>query len=91
METTRHLRIHGRVQGVFYRDSMIREAKRLGVRGWVRNCSDGSVEAIVQGAPTQVETLIAWARTGPERARVENVVVSAGSGKFTQFERQPDA
>jgi acylphosphatase len=91
MEITRHLRIHGRVQGVFYRDSMIREAKRLGVRGWVRNCSDGSVEAVVQGAPDQVEALIAWSRTGPERARVENVAVSAGSGKFTRFERQPDA
>lgn len=91
MEITRHLRIHGRVQGVFYRDSMIREANRLGVRGWVRNCSDGSVEAVVQGASDQIETLIAWTRTGPERARVENVVVSAGSGEFSRFERKPDA
>ncbi|MCU0810474.1 MAG: acylphosphatase [Thiobacillaceae bacterium] len=91
MEITRHLRIHGQVQGVFYRESTIREAKRLGVRGWVRNCSDGSVEAIVQGAPDPVEALIAWTSIGPERARVEDVVVSEGNGKFTRFERQPDA
>jgi len=91
MEITRHLRIHGRVQGVFYRDSMIREANRLGVRGWVRNCRDGSVEAVVQGASDQVETLLAWARQGPERARVEDVMVSADSGEYTRFERKPDA
>jgi len=91
MEVTRHLRIHGRVQGVFYRDSMIREANRLSVRGWVRNCRDGSVEAVVQGAPDQVETLIAWTRNGPDRARVEDVMVSADSGEYTGFERKPDA
>ena len=43
------LRIHGRVQGVFYRDSTRREAQRLGLRGWVRNRSDGSVETVAQG------------------------------------------
>ena len=91
MEITRHLRIHGRVQGVFYRDSMIREANRLGVRGWVRNCREGSVEAVVQGASDKVETLIAWTRQGPERARVEDVVVSADSGEYTRFELKPDA
>jgi acylphosphatase len=91
MEVTRHLRIHGRVQGVFYRESMIREASRLDVRGWVRNCSDGSVEAVVQGAPDAVDALIAWTKTGPERARVGDVVVSEGIGKHTRFERLPDA
>jgi acylphosphatase len=91
MEVTRHLRIHGRVQGVFYRESMIREASRLDVRGWVRNCSDGSVEAVVQGAPDAVDALIAWTRMGPERARVGDVVVSEGIGKHTRFERLPDA
>jgi acylphosphatase len=91
MEVTRHLRIHGRVQGVFYRESMLREAKRLEVRGWVRNCIDGSVEAIVQGAPDAVDTLIAWTRRGPEHAQVEHIVVSEGAGHYTRFERLPDA
>jgi len=91
MEITRHLRIHGRVQGVFYRDSMIREANRLGVRGWVRNSNDGTVEATLQGRPEAVAALITWAQRGPERAQVENIVVSEGAGHYARFERLPDA
>jgi acylphosphatase len=91
MEITRHLRIHGRVQGVFYRESMIREAHCLAVRGWVRNCSDGTVEATLQGTPGAVAALISWAQRGPERARVENIMVSEGSGRYTRLERLDDA
>lgn len=91
MEITRHLRIHGRVQGVFYRESMIGEANRLEVRGWVRNCSDGTVEATLQGRPEAVSALITWAQRGPDRARVEDIVVSEGAGHYTRFERLPDA
>ena len=72
---TARLHITGRVQGVGYRWSMVQEAKRLGVNGWVRNRLDGSVEAVVSGAPPVVEALIDWARTGPPLARVEGVVV----------------
>jgi len=68
-----HLRIHGRVQGVWYRESMRREAARLGVAGWVRNCSDGSVEAIVEGEAAAVRELEAWCHTGPPSARVVRV------------------
>ncbi len=69
----RKLRIHGRVQGVFYRESMRREAERYGVKGWVRNSADGTVEAHVQGAPEAVESLIAWCRRGPPAASVSEV------------------
>lgn len=54
--------IHGRVQGVFFRDSMLREAQKLGICGWVRNRSDGSIEAAVQGNPDAVDAIMGWAR-----------------------------
>lgn len=67
------LRIHGRVQGVFFRDSMRREAERLDVAGWVRNCSDGTVEAFVQGNEADVSAIVHWAHSGPPNARVKQV------------------
>jgi acylphosphatase len=65
--------VHGTVQGVFYRESMRREAERLGVDGWVRNRTDGTVEAHVEGTAEAVEALFAWAGRGPEQARVTRV------------------
>jgi len=61
------------VQGVFFRDSTQREAARRGVAGWVGNRDDGTVEAWFEGAPADVEALVAWARTGPPHAEVERV------------------
>ncbi len=69
-----HLHIVGRVQGVWYRGSMQAEARRHRLRGWVRNLSDGSVEAIVEGDAAAVRALAAWCRTGPPGARVVDVV-----------------
>lgn len=85
-QTTLHLVIHGRVQGVFYRDSMQREAHRLGISGWVRNLPDGTVEAMAQGEPALLDKLVQWAHRGPERAQVERVVVQPAQGKFNGFE-----
>ncbi len=83
---TLHLVIHGRVQGVFYRDSMRREAQILRVNGWVRNRGDGTVEAEVQGPPYAVDAMVNWAWHGPDRARVEKVDVAPADGNYTSFE-----
>lgn len=82
---TLRLAIHGRVQGVFFRDSMRREAQRLGVAGWVRNCGDGSVEAVVQGASSDIDAIVRWAHRGPERAQVEQVNVEPADGAYSDF------
>jgi len=83
------LRIHGRVQGVGYRETMRYQAERLGITGWVRNRRDGSVEAVVDGESAAMEAIIAWARTGPRSAYVATVDVSDYPGTFTSFERLP--
>jgi len=87
---TQRLRIHGRVQGVWYRESMRREAERLNVAGWVRNAPDGSVEAVVQGSAAAVDALIQWARSGPPLARVERIELSETCGRFSGFEKRVD-
>ena len=69
-----HLRIEGRVQGVGYRAWMVREARRLGHAGWVRNRPDGSVEAVVAGPEPAVQTLLTACRRGPLAARVDRIV-----------------
>lgn len=83
---TLHLVMHGRVQGVWYRDSMRREAEKLGVNGWVRNRNDGTVEAMVQGEATAVDELVRWAQRGPQLAQVERVEVEEGSDSYSDFE-----
>jgi acylphosphatase len=72
---TQRLRIRGRVQGVGYRYALLAEAERLGIAGWVRNRTDGSVEALVQGDAQPVAALVAWARRGPPASRVDEVRV----------------
>jgi acylphosphatase len=70
------LRIHGRVQGVGYRESMRQQANRLGLTGWVRNRRDGTVEALVCGRAEQVDLMVDWAKQGPRYALVERVVAT---------------
>ena len=70
-----HLKIAGRVQGVYYRASMLQQAQNLGLTGWVMNCPDGSVEAVAEGAKSRLEELIAWCRQGPTGARVARIEV----------------
>ncbi len=74
-----HLYIHGRVQGVGFRDALRSQADRGQLAGWVRNRSDGSVEAVVSGSDDAVEALVAWARSGPPLASVTEVYVRLAS------------
>ena len=67
--------VRGRVQGVYFRASAQREAKRLGVTGWVKNRPDGAVEIFAEGEEEELKELIGWANRGPTAARVERVDV----------------
>ncbi|HEY9146010.1 MAG TPA: acylphosphatase [Thiobacillus sp.] len=87
---TQRLRIHGRVQGVWFRESMRVEAERLNVAGWVRNTADGAVEAVIQGPAEAVETLIEWARSGPPLARVDRVEIGEAQGQYSGFVKRTD-
>ncbi|MDD5242065.1 MAG: acylphosphatase [Sulfuricella sp.] len=87
MKTTQSLKIFGRVQGVYFRESMSQQARQFGVTGWVRNNRDGTVEAVVQGTATAVAAIIEWAGIGPELARVDRVEISESSGDYAGFER----
>jgi len=73
----RRVRVTGRVQGVFFRAWTAEQARTLNVNGWVRNCTDGSVEAHVEGEPDAVDRLIDSIRAGPPGARVDQVTVDA--------------
>ena len=88
---TVRLEITGRVQGVGFRESMRAVAQALEVNGWVRNCDDDSVEAMVQGAEGDVERLIAWCHNGPPGAHVRFVKADLvpDSETFIAFTRWP--
>ncbi|HJS41535.1 MAG TPA: acylphosphatase [Sphingomicrobium sp.] len=75
MAIARKVRIYGRVQGVFFRQWAVNQARALGVAGWVRNCPDGTVEAHVTGEEDAVAKMIAAMHQGPSQARVDNLTV----------------
>ena len=83
-----HIIISGRVQGVFFRDSMRIRAKKLGIGGWVKNLRTGQVEAVFEGDKDKVEEIIDWARKGPILAKVQDLQVEwqEYKGEFTDFE-----
>jgi len=86
------LTIHGRVQGVGYRAWTLDEARRLGLRGWVRNRADGSVEALAIGDPVAIETLATLCARGPHFARVDSVERHPASDDGSPgFEQAPTA
>ncbi len=87
MQRLAQLKICGRVQGVFYRQSTKREAHRLGLRGWVRNHTDGSVEVLVSGPEPAITALIGWCEHGPPAAKVDTVEVKWFDGKDAESEK----
>jgi acylphosphatase len=82
----RRVTVSGRVQGVFFRETLRRRAESARVAGWVRNNPDGTVEAVLEGEPKAVERMVDWCREGPRGARVEWVdVVSEEPEQLTGF------
>ncbi len=81
------VKIYGRVQGVFFRANTKRLADEVGVKGWIRNCEDGTVEAVFEGEDKAVEKMIKWCHKGPPLARVEKVKVNEEKfkGEFKDF------
>ena len=85
-----HVRVWGRVQGVYFRAGTQREAQRLGLDGWVRNRGDGSVEAVAEGPRAQLLEFISWTRVGPPLAEVADTeVVWADDAGLEGFEIRP--
>lgn len=82
-----HMVVRGRVQGVYFRASAQREARRLGVCGWVRNRPDGSLEIVAEGEEAAVRDLHGWAQKGPSAARVDKVDTRWRSyvGEYSDF------
>lgn len=82
------IKIYGRVQGVFFRDSARRRAKKLNLTGWVKNESGGTVEITVEGAEENLKKLIEWCYNGPILAKVKRVEVEReeATGEFSKFE-----
>ncbi|MGF6595695.1 acylphosphatase [Paraburkholderia sp. GAS448] len=83
---TYYVRVRGHVQGVGFRHATVRQAHALGIKGWVLNRDDGSVEALLQGPANQVDRMLSWLRHGPPAARVTEVT---GEERFTdkRYER----
>jgi acylphosphatase len=82
-----HLRVSGRVQGVYFRASARDHARQLGLKGWVQNCPDGSVEALAKGEQNQLQQFITWCHSGPPGALVTDVAVEwqKASTEFVNF------
>lgn len=79
--------VEGKVQGVFYRATTREVAEKIGVKGWVRNREDGSVEIMASGSEAQLKEFIDWCRKGPKRAEVSNVTVTTVEGEsFKEFQ-----
>jgi acylphosphatase len=92
MRVSRRLHIHGRVQGVCYRDWTVETARGLSLDGWVRNRADGHVEIVVAGEEETVAAFVARCQEGPPAARVERIDMSdAGEEPAPGFRRAPSA
>ena len=81
------IKIHGTVQGVFFRNFTTLKAKELGITGWVRNATDGTVELEAEGKSESIDNFLQWCHHGPDKAVVNKVIVVESTFKnFTSFE-----
>ncbi len=80
--------VTGKVQGVFFRQTLKVMAKKNGIFGWVKNLKDGRVEAVLEGDEEKISRLIEWAHGGPANARVEDVDIrnEKFTGEFSKFD-----
>ena len=84
---TIHLLIKGNVQGVFYRATAKKIADKLKLTGWIKNTREGNVEAVASGDDQQLNEFISWCKQGPEKATVEDVIVTQEKEtSFNNFE-----
>ena len=83
-----HVYVSGYVQGVAFRYTAIRQARRLGVTGWVRNLRDGRVELLIEGEESLVNEIVDWCRHGPRTASVSGIQTESlpYTGKFSDFD-----
>lgn len=87
MKINKHIKIKGKVQGVFFRKSTQEKALQLGITGWVRNEPNGSVLTEIEGIAQAIAQMEEWLHKGPERARVEEVMIVEGDVKgYQDFE-----
>ncbi|MDM9560773.1 MULTISPECIES: acylphosphatase [Bordetella] len=88
-QETVHVIVKGVVQGVGYRHATVRRAHMLGVTGWVQNMEDGTVQALVQGTPDQVDHMLEWLRRGPPAATVRELIAERQftDKRYARFEQ----
>jgi acylphosphatase len=87
---TKHVFVSGKVQGVFFRDTTVKNANERGVTGWVRNLPDGRVEAVFEGDEDDVQAMVDFVHEGPPAASVDDLEVedAPDRGPFEEFEKR---
>lgn len=87
MKIARKFRVYGKVQGVFFRASAKKEADRLSLTGWIRNCGNGDVEGFACGEPEAISSFMNWLAEGPRMAKVDKLTaIESHYQPFRDFE-----
>ncbi len=84
-----HIFVSGRVQGVFFRANTVKVANKLGIKGWVKNLSDGRVEIVAEGSEEKLREFVEWLKKGPMLAKVTDLIIEeqTPTNEFKNFER----